>query len=264
MGKAWWPLLLPLSAAAQAPEPAPAYRLVASLQRDTEYFTTDRLGNAYLAGPEGLIKTDSMGTVTGAFSDKSFGRIASVDATDPLKILLFNREFRRMVILDDRLAVQARIDLSDLGVGQPQLVCRSRHDGYWVYDAQTRRLLRFDTGLNRVTEGEILTYRLPRLDPDYMVESSDWLYLNDPENGILVADRYGTYYKTLRGIDAPHFQCDGASLLFAQGGRFVRLDPLTLAREERSLPAVAGLRQARIERNRLYVAGDGFFHIYSF
>jgi hypothetical protein len=115
-----------------------------------------------------------------------------------------------------------------------------------------------------VTEGEILSTRLPRLDPDYMVESSDWLYLNDPENGILVADRYGTYYKTLRGIDAPYFQCEGRSLLFAEAGRLVRIDPETLARTEKALPGMPGLQRARAERNRLYVAGDGFFHIYAF
>ncbi len=240
------------------------YRPVATVSRDCAFFTTDPLGNAYLVDADGLFKYDPDGRLLSSFSNKGFGKITSVDATDPLKIVLFNSAFRKVYLLDDKLAVRSSFDLLELGMEQPTLICMSRYDGYWVYDAVSRQLVKFNNNLQRVADGELLAGRLPGLDPDYLVESSRYIFLHDPATGVILADRYGTYFKTLHDVHGTGFQCEDESIWFAEDGELVRLQVATRVRATSPLPEGLDARQVRVEKNRLYVSTADAFYIYSF
>ncbi len=248
----------------QTPVIAQSFTHVKTIAREISFFTTDKLGHAYLVSRDGLYKYNPQGTEVAAFADKSLGTLSSVDATDALKLMLFSRDFRKVYLLDDRLSIRSQFDLGALGLDQPALICMSRHDGYWVFDALQRRLLKFDTKLNPAGEGELFSHKLTSLDPDFMVESSQWIFLHDPGHGVLMADRYGTYYKVLRELNARHFQCEGEKLTYFDGEHLVRLDTRSGVSETIPIPELEGTRQVRIEKNRLYISTPGAFHIYSF
>ncbi len=52
------------------------------------FFTTDNLGNCYLVDKDEITKYDGNGTVFNKFSIKAFGTIESMDATNPMKIMV--------------------------------------------------------------------------------------------------------------------------------------------------------------------------------
>ena len=70
-------------------------RTVAPGEHGAADFTVDNLGNIYILGKDNqLRKLSPQGDSLAVFNDvRRFGRIASIDVTNPLKILVYYREF---------------------------------------------------------------------------------------------------------------------------------------------------------------------------
>ncbi|MDD1475334.1 hypothetical protein MEO41_29325, partial [Dolichospermum sp. ST_sed4] len=78
-------------------------------------------------------------------SDKSIGNIGFVDASDPLKILLFYRDFGQIRFLDNSLSPQGNtILLDNIGFGSSTMVCSSDQNGIWLYEPVSFKLTRLD------------------------------------------------------------------------------------------------------------------------
>ena len=74
------------------------FRLLNSVPFSNVAMTTDRLGNAYVIVENLLLQFDSLGKPKGNYAERSSGSLTSVDAGNPLKILLFYRDFARLQV----------------------------------------------------------------------------------------------------------------------------------------------------------------------
>src|ERR1044072_3137490 len=77
---------------------------VATVQVQADKMTSDNIGNVYLIKGESIAKYDSAGGLQKTFSNKNFGAIPSADATNALRIVLFYKDFNRIVTLDNTLS----------------------------------------------------------------------------------------------------------------------------------------------------------------
>ena len=68
---------------------------------DFTYFTVDNLDNIYLlTGSDELKKIQENGDSVAVFNDvRTYGKLFSIDATNPLKILLYYKNFSTVVVL---------------------------------------------------------------------------------------------------------------------------------------------------------------------
>src|SRR5882757_5489675 len=91
-----------------------------TIQADIVDFTVDNLGNIYVLSKDNRLKKLSpQGDSLAVFNDvRRYGQIASVDATNPLKILVFYREFTTIIELDRFLNIVNIIDLRKLNILQ--------------------------------------------------------------------------------------------------------------------------------------------------
>lgn len=76
----------------------------ATIKTEAEKLVTDNLGNAYLIDGATINKVDSIGVLQKSFSNKNFGAITSADATNALRIILFYKDFNRIITLDNTLS----------------------------------------------------------------------------------------------------------------------------------------------------------------
>src|SRR5690349_1983817 len=74
-------------------------------------FTTDNLGNAYVVSENLLLQFDNNGKPVNHYDEKTLGRLARVDADNPLKVLAFYPDFAQINILNSKLALQSTIQL---------------------------------------------------------------------------------------------------------------------------------------------------------
>jgi hypothetical protein len=146
-----------------------------------------------------IVKYNSDGVLQKKFSTKRYGKIEFVDAMNPLKLLVYYKDFQRILFLDNQLSESSTmISLELLNHEQTGLVCSSSNNSFWIYDKQNNELSRFDSELKSILKTGNLK-RILDIDvkPNFMQENNNFVYLNCPNEGILVFDIYGTFYKTI-------------------------------------------------------------------
>ena len=159
----------------------------------------DGFGNLYVITNNEIIKYNVAGILQKKFSTKRYGKIEFVDAMNPLKILVYYKDFQQIMFLDNQLTESsAMISIEKLGYEQTSLVCSSSNNSFWLYDKQNNELSRFDSELKSLVKtGNLKRILDIDIKPNFMLEHNNYIYLNCPSEGILVFDIYGTFYKTI-------------------------------------------------------------------
>ncbi len=159
-----------------------------TLKQKHNYFTTDNLNNIYLINGEEIIKYNPAGKMLLNYSNKRYGNITSVDATNALKILLYYKDFQQMLFLDNQLSLNGEaISLEKLGLEQCDLTCTSFNNSFWVYSKQNNELIRYNENSQQIAKtGNLKQLLQAELKPNFMIEHNSYLFLNCPEIGIYV------------------------------------------------------------------------------
>ncbi len=245
-------LCLPLFCGAQWPDGAVGIK--GSFQR----FTTDEIGNVYALQGDELFLFDRTGDRLARNSVKTLGEITTIDAFSSLKPMIFSRGQGMLASLDNTLSVQGDpISLPRNGFPQVTLACASVQNCFWLFDERLMQLTRVDAQLRPLAVSGRLDQVLgffPHLT--YMVEQDSWLYLCDPENGVLVFDLFGGYARTLPVVGTNMIQVRDGAIIHLRDGVFSIYDPKRFTTDlpitwlvERDVPRPL---EVRIEQGKLY------------
>lgn len=220
-------------------------------------FTTDEIGNVYALQGDELRLFDARGRSWLRNSVKSFGRIGSIDPFYSLKPMVFAPEQGQLAVLDNTLSVQGSIiNLPRMGYPQVVLACMSVQSHFWFFDQRELAFVRMDGQLRPVTT----TGRLDQVvgitpTPLGMLEYDSRLYVNDPMNGVLVFDLFGTYMRTIpiKGIHT--FEVRGQGLFHFTDSGYHVYDMRSFESIPVPLPEDLGgpVRDVRAEHGLLYV-----------
>ena len=238
------------------------YKLILKVPATTNYFTTDPLGNVFFITDNRLVKVDLAGVQIMNNDEKNLGTLVSVDATNPFKIITFYKDFTRVQVLDNKLVPRVDVNLLDKNILQPLVVGYAQGEGLWVYDQQDFKLKKYDHQFRLLTESSSLDQVLNILPvPDFMLEAENYLLMNDPDQGILVFDRFGNYYRTLPIKGLKSFQVREGKIIYFNK-TLKTFDLNTLEENEISIPKGDSIRNVRLEGNRIYILNGGFLEIY--
>ena len=245
--------------------PQKKYQLIKSIPLNASLLTSDRLGNCYAVNErQELLKINPKGETTYKFSNNTLGSIALADAGNPLKILLYYKEYSTIILLDNTLSQTGRINLLELGSNQVGAAGLALDNNIWIYDEVLFKLRKIDVNMNVLAESEDLNALLKQtIHANFLLEKDNFLYLNDPALGIFVFDAYGTYSKTipLRGLT--RFQKVQDQLVYFKDGKFYAYHLLTFATEEIALPDKECIN-AVIEKDRLFILKKNQLDVYSY
>lgn len=157
-------------------------------------FTTDNLSNIYLLTPTNQVKKiNEKGDSIATYNDvKRYGKIYSIDATNPLKVLVYYRDFATIVILDRLLNVRATVDLRQQNIFQARAIAASYDNNIWIFDELDSKLKKIDESgkvLMESTDFRQVFDSVPT--PVSLFDRDGQVYLYDPTKGLLVMDYYG-------------------------------------------------------------------------
>jgi len=241
------------------------YNLIKRIPQKVQIYTTDHFGNSYLVSNGNINKYDSLGNLAATFSQKDLGTPQSIDATDPMKILVFYRNFATIRILDNKLALQSTVDLRSIGIQQPILACNTiNQDGFWVYDENDFTIKK----INNQLKVELSCLPLNKLFRDvhvtFMLESENWIMINNPSLGVIVFDKTGDYFHTVEIRDQSVFQAQYDQLFFVKNDSINICNIGTLERNVVKLPPMKDVLDARVEPHRVFLRKEDALEIYSF
>ncbi|CAN5865937.1 hypothetical protein BH11BAC4_BH11BAC4_02510 [soil metagenome] len=154
----------------------------------------DILDNLYLITSNNqLKKINSNGDSVAAFNDvKKYGNPSLLDVNNPLKVLLYYKNYATVVVLDRLLTQRNSINFRKQSIFSVQAIATSYDNNIWVFDEQDLKLKKIDeTGklLQESADMRQLVDSVP--SPQLIIDSDNLVYLYDEQKGFYIFDYYG-------------------------------------------------------------------------
>jgi hypothetical protein len=240
--------------------------LTKTIKGEFEYFMPDELGNLFGLTKNGQLKKynnnlDSMGV----FNDvRRYGKLFSISADNPLRTVLYFKEYRTILVLDRLLQVVNKIDLRKTGIFQVKAVAQSYDNLFWVYDEQ-------DSKLKKINEEGKLVFatadlRLVFSEPIVPVNIFDfggYVYIYDQKNGLFIFDYYGALKNRIALLDWKNVHPVGKQIVGIKANHLVTYIPGNIDTKEYPLPEnLLGYEQIHFTASGCFVLKNGSIYKY--
>ena len=163
------------------------------IKGDFSYFTVDNLENIYLLSNANQLKKITPNGDSVVFNEvRNYGKLFSIDATNPLKILLYYKNFSTIVVLDRFLNVRNTINLRKQNIFKVKTIAASYDNNIWLFDEGDAKLKKVnDNGdvLLETVDFRNLFDTIP--SPTQIVDRDQFIYLYDTAKGFYTFDYYG-------------------------------------------------------------------------
>lgn len=229
-------------------------------------FAVDNLGNIFLVTEAGqLKKLTASGDSVAVFNNvRQYGKLSLIDVSNPLKVLLYYKDFGTIVILDRLLNPRATLDLRKTGLFQVRAIGQSYDNNIWVFDeleSKIKRLSEDGRVLDQSTDLRLVFDSVP--SPRYIVDQNRLLYLYDPMKGIYLFDYYGAYKNRIPFTGWSEFDVIGNTVYGRDAGMLYKYEPGTLQLQQYPVPpAMQDARKLKITRDCLYLLRNNGLEVY--
>jgi hypothetical protein len=238
------------------PNTPDSLKVIHSIRDVITDFEVDNTGHLYLIGAQQQIKKlspsyDSMAVFNEV---RQFGKLFSIDVSNPLKVLLFYRYFGTIIILDRFLNTRTILNLRTADILQATAITQSYDNNIWIYDDLENRVKKIDESgriLLSSPDFRIIFDEPPQ--PQTLNDFNKFLFAYDSIKGLLVMDHFGAYknklsflgWKNIHGISQGIVATDARGLVYYQPG--------TIETKHQLLPAYILLsKKIRIHNNQLF------------
>ncbi len=244
-----------------------SFALARTIQADIADFAVDNLGNIYLLNSNNQLKKLSpKGDSLAVFNDvRRYGKVYSMDVTNPLKILLYYREFATIVTVDRFLNIINTVDLRSLNIFQSKAIGLAYDNNIWIYDDLEAKLKRIRDDGTPVSETVDLRQVLDSVpEPSFIADQGGLVYLCDSVRGIYIFDRYGAFQKHIYFSGGTDFTVIDKNVLGRNDKYFFKYRPGSPDLQQEPIPA-AYLPAIKIiiTPNAVYVLKSSRLEIYS-
>lgn len=232
------------------------WKAAASLPMQATFMTVDELGNVYVVkGDNDLVRYNESGDSTGFFRSVQNGAIGYVDATNPLRLVVYYPAYSKLVLLDRMLAAKNELDLRNLNIPNVPVVATSADGNIWIYDVFNARLKKINAQLEIVSETNDMRLEAQSVPMPSCLVERDWkVFLADTASGIFTFDRYGNYLSTLALRGVKQMQVLGSQIIYYRDDSLFSWDLKTIRSQVLPIPATQmPIINAAWVRNTLYV-----------
>jgi hypothetical protein len=163
------------------------------------YFTIDNLDNIYLLSNTNQLKKISPNGDTALFNDvRKYGKLFSIDATNPLKVLLFYKNFSTIAVLDRFLNIRNTINLRKQNIFKVKTIAASYDNNIWLFDEGDAKLKKVDDNGEVILESVDFRNLFDTMpSPTQIVDRDGFVYLYDSTKGFYTFDYYGSFKNKL-------------------------------------------------------------------
>lgn len=231
-----------------------------TIKGDFTYCMPDQLGNVFALNKSGQLKKynanlDSMGV----FNDvRRYGKLYSISAENPLRSLLYFKEYKIVLVLDRLMQVVNKIDIRKSNIFQSQAIAQGYDNAIWVFDEQESKLKKLDEYGKLMFESA--DFRLvfnESLAPSAIFDAAGFVYLYDASKGLFIFDYYGALKNRIALIGWTSVQALGKKIIGVKNEKIMVYTPGEIDIKEIQLPdSISKANQIRFTSNAIYVLND--------
>jgi hypothetical protein len=233
------------------------FRFTNQIQGDFTYFNVDNLDNIYLVNSSNqLKKLTSNGDSAGIFNDvRKYGKLFSIDVTNPLKLLLYYQNFSTVVVLDRFLNIRNVINLRRQNIFNVKTIASSYDNNIWLFDEGDAKLKKIDDNgevLTETVDCRLLFDTVP--SPTQIIDQDGFVNLYDPEKGFFIFDIYGSLKSKNAFLHWKNVEVINKNLYGFSDSVLYQYLPGTLQTKEYTLPAYfTDAIQVKAANGKLYL-----------
>lgn len=239
-------VLLPRMAMGQEPSDTLVLRNTFPLR--ARFTTADNLGNLYLITPQNAVEKYSPdGRLLTRYTNNRAGFATAVDATNPMKIIVWYADFRVVAFLDRNLTPLGELNLIQAGYPEVRTVAAAADGNLWIYDEIAFQLKKISPEGAALAESQRLNALLPqRLPIESLRDDGSSVYAFAPDVGLLSFDAYAQfrYRQPIEGVKACMAAFERAACL--TDSHLLLLDRLRLTERRLPLPPAVVAQRAPV------------------
>lgn len=242
--------------------------LARTIAGDFTDFTVDNLGNIYVLNQSGqLKKMGPAGDSIAVFNNvRQYGKIQFIDVSNPLKVLLYFKDFGTVVTLDRFLNTRSTLDLRRRQLFQVKAIGQAYDNNIWVFDELESKLKRIGEDgriIDQTADFRLLFDSMP--SPNFIVDQNKQVYLYDATKGVYLFDYYGAFKNRIRFIGWTDFSVINNTIFGRDAGLLYRYEPGTLNLQQYPIPpSMQKARKIKIVPGYLYLLREGQLEIYTY
>lgn len=239
-----------------------------TLPQNANFVTADHLANTYLLHGFEVEKYDSTGRFVSRYSNNRLGKAGFVDASNPLKILVWYADFQTAVFLDRNMTELGRLNVAQAGFPAVRCLASAADGNLWAYDEATSFLLKLSTSGEKLLESQPLNLVFSqRFAPTCIRDDGgQTVFLSDPLQGLAVFDPFAQLDRILLIKDLTQFEVEGG-ILFSTGKESIRIENWRgLSAKNIPFPAAANSENTRnwLAKRRLFILRNSVLEVYGF
>lgn len=216
-----------------------SFQLIKVISGDIVDFTVDNLDNIYiLSSRNQLKKLNANGDSVAVYNDiKKYGPATFIDVSNPLKLLLYYKDFATVVTLDRFLNAVNTIDLRKQNILQAKAIGQSYDNKIWVYDEQESKLKKIDEEgklLLETPDFRLLLGQAP--SPLKIFDEDKYVYLYDSLQGVYVFDYYGALKNNITISRWQNFKVAGKYIFGSRADTLYRYEIKTSLLDDWKMP----------------------------
>lgn len=242
-----------------------SFSFLKTIKGNFSYFNVDNLDNIYLLNNNQLRKITAAGDSVAVFNDvKKYGNPDYIDVTNPLKSLLYYKNYATIITLDRLLTVRNNINLRKSNIFYVNNIALSYDNNIWIFDEEDFKLKKINE------EGKIIFSSIDwRMlfdtvpAPVKIIDRNNLVYLYDPGKGFYIFDYYGTLMNRLAFLNWTNVEVTGNTMYgFSQDNLF-SYELRSLQLKEYKLPAFFGkFTSIKAMNGKVYLLNEKGIDIY--
>jgi hypothetical protein len=244
-----------------------SFQLIRVLKGDIVEFTVDNLDNIYILNSRNQVKKyNANGDSVAVFNDvKKFGKATLIDVSNPLKVLLYYRDFATVVMLDRFLNIVNTIDLRKQNIFQAKAIAQSYDNKIWVYDELENKLKKIDEEGKLLQETPDFRLLLNRaIMPSRIFDENKYVYIYDSVRGVNVFDYYGALKNNILITGWQNFKVVGKYIFGSKADTLYRYDITTFMYDDWTMPEeLYKSKSFNFSSSRLYALKKDSLEIYT-
>ena len=228
---------LPLLLRAQ---PDTSFQLALEIKGEFTNFSVDNLDNIYLLDNRNqLKKLNPQGDSIAVYNQvRKYGKATLIDASNPLKVLLYYQDFSTIVVLDRLLNIRNTIDLRKHNIFQVKAIGQSYDNNIWLFDEMENKLKKIDEEGKLIQETPDFRLLLGHsFSPLSIFDQDKYVYLYDPLRGVYVFDYYGSLKNGIQILNWENFKVTGNYIFGSVKDTLYRYDIRSFQYDEWKLPS---------------------------